>query len=179
MNYLFFFIILLLQNLSLSQNNSKTPAPNFYLKDIQGNSHFLNDYCGEKKATYKKNEKNVILISFFATWCISCREEYTIFNQLQTRYKNNKVKIFLIDVEEKSEIVRNYVDQQQISLPVLLDQYGITKEKYKVTNIPHLFLIDPEQYIIYEKTGFDPKFPLLDVLGSKIDSLLNIHFPSR
>lgn len=170
-------IILLPVNLSLSKVGPKILAPNFYLKDLQGTSHFLNDYCGEKKTAYKKNEKNVVLISFFATWCLPCREEYPIFHQLQSLYKNKRVKIFLIDVEEKEGIVRKYSEDFHITLPILLDQYGLTKEKYKVTTIPHLFLIDPQQYIIYEKNGFDPQFPLLNTLQTKIDSLLKLHFP--
>ena len=176
LNYSFIFIISLVNTLSFPKDIPKTPAPNFYLKDLQGNPHFLNDYCGEKKTAYKKNEKNVVLISFFATWCLPCREEYPIFYKLQSLYKNKRVKIFLIDVEEKEGIVRKYVEDFHITLPVLLDSYGITKEKYKVTNIPHMFLIDPEQYIIYEKNGFDVNFPLLEILTHKIDSLLIKHF---
>ncbi len=175
----FFLTILLLTDFSLSVVSPRTPAPNFYLKDLQGNSHFLNDYCGEKKTSYKKNEKNVVLISFFATWCLPCREEYPILHQLQSIYKNKRVKIFLIDVEEKEDVVRKYSENFHLTLPILLDPYGITKEKYKVTTIPHLFLIDPQQFIIYEKNGFDPQFPLLNTLQTKIDSLLQVHFPAQ
>ena len=113
--YSFLIIFLIYTNFTLSKEILKTPAPNFYLKDLQGNSHFLNDYCGEKNTSYKKNEKNVILISFFATWCLPCREEYPIFNQLQSRYRDKKVKIFLVRL---CNIWIQYLHHERPGIPV-------------------------------------------------------------
>jgi len=157
--------------------NSK--APNLYLKDLQGKSHFLNDYCGTKKSAYKKIEKNVVLLSFFATWCKPCQAEYETLRQLVQEFADKRFKIFLIDMEESEEGVQKYVEDHHIRLPVLLDRYGVARKRYNVSSLPRLFLIDPDQHIIYDHTGFDPDFPLQQILSQKIDSLLQIYFPEK
>ena len=161
---------------SSPNSQTKTKAPNFYLKDLQDNSHFLNDYCGEKILAYQKNEKHVVLLSFFATWCVPCREEYLIFKQLSEKFADCRFKVILIDIEEKTGKVKKYVKEKNIQLPVLIDSYGVAKKKFGVSNIPYLFLIDPDQQIIYERVGFDAEFPLFETLSTKIDSLLKLHF---
>ena len=154
-------------------------APNFYLKDLHGRSHFLNDYCGIKKSAFKKNEKNVVLLSFFATWCKPCQAEYAILHQIRQEFADKRFKIFLIDLEESAEIVQKYVQDHQIQLPVLLDRYGVARKRYNVSSLPRLFLINPDQHIIYDHSGFDPDFPLVQILSQKIDSLLQAYFPDK
>ncbi|GAB4375699.1 MAG: TlpA disulfide reductase family protein [Calditrichia bacterium] len=149
-------------------------APNFYLKDLEGKSHFLNDYCGNKKSAFRKNEKNVVLLSFFASWCLPCREEYPLLEQLVQKYKDKKIKVFLINLKEEEPLVKQYVQDQQITLPVLLDRYGVASERFGVTTLPHLFLIDHEQKIVYQRSGFDKGEPMLPSLIQKTDSLLQL-----
>ena len=180
MKYLVQIVLIVLFYTSLSGEPGKNRiAPNFFLKDLQGKSHFLNDYCGTKKSVFKKNEKNVVLLSFFATWCLPCKEEFPVLEKLAAHYAGKKVKIFLINIEKDRALVRKYVREQKITVPVLLDHYGIAKKNFQVQTIPHLFLIDPAQRITWEKNGFDPTLPLYDTLSAKIDSLLKAYFDNK
>ena len=175
MNRIVLFVLILLVILASAQNTelvAKKTAPNFYLKDLQGKSHFLNDYCGTKKSAYKKNEKNIVLLSFFATWCEPCRTEYKILEELAEEYQGKPVKFFLINVKEKKELVESYAEKNGIQLPILLDVYGVASKRYRITNLPRLFLITPEQTIAYDHTGFNAQEPLKEKLTALIDALL-------
>lgn len=154
-------------------------APNFYLKDLQGKSHFLNDYCGTKKVAYKRNEKNVVLLSFFATWCKPCAAEYKILEELAEAYDGKPVKFFMINVKEQKEVVKRYAEKHGIKFPILLDIYGVTSKRYQVTRLPRLFVITPEQTIAYDHTGFNPQDALKEKLAAKVDSLLNTYWGNQ
>jgi len=125
------------------------PAPDFYLKTINDEEIFLSNFCGEK------NQKNPVLISFWGTYCKPCTKEFPIFNRLSELYSAHGLKIFLINVKEKKEIVETYIKKNNINVTVLLDTYCIVSEKYDVIadKIPKLFLIDKNGIIVQIYTG--------------------------
>ena len=51
----------------------------FHLQDISGNTIRLSDYKGK-----------VILLNFFATWCLPCRVEMPDFKKVSKEYKNEE-----------------------------------------------------------------------------------------
>ena len=76
-------------------------APVFSLPDAENNYVFLRDLCGKKlRKPWIKKEKQVVVLSFFATWCAPCQKEIPYLMQIQEQYKSQKVKVFLIDVGE-------------------------------------------------------------------------------
>lgn len=155
---------------SLSTHQIKF-APNFYLLDLKDNGHFLNDYCGVKKTKFKKSKKEVVILSFWATWCIPCRNELQILKKLSNSYSQDSLMIFLTNIEEPPEKVSHFAKEKKIKILILLDRYGVVKKNYGVTSIPCLFLINPDQKIVYRHVGYNPDEPLFEILSQKIDSL--------
>ncbi len=156
--------------------NKPQLAYNFYLEDLNGHDHFLNDYCGTKRSKFRKNQKCIVLFSFWATWCIPCREEFKILEKLSKTYSQESFKIFLINIEEPYETVKHFAEENNIKIPILLDRYGVVRKNYNVTSIPSLFLINPDQYIVYQHSGYNPDEPLFDIILQKIDSLFIEYF---
>ena len=57
--------------------------PKFFLKDIKGNSFFLNDYIGENSSKKVK----CLLFSFYASYCKPCVKEVPEVEKLYEKYK--------------------------------------------------------------------------------------------
>jgi thiol-disulfide isomerase/thioredoxin len=60
-----------------AQSLPKLELPKLELKDLQGGVHHLEDYKGK-----------VIVLNFWATYCVPCATEMPLLNEMQKRYKD-------------------------------------------------------------------------------------------
>ena len=154
-------LILLSSSVATAQEKEKVKiiegmkAPTFYLKDLAGGEIFLSDLVGEPIASYnKRGTEQVVILSFFATWCLPCKVEIPELERIYLENSDKNLKVFLIDVEEKNDIVLPFINSLGVNLPVLMDIYGKISEKYGVVSIPSLYVIDKDGIIRFVSHGF-------------------------
>jgi peroxiredoxin len=121
----------------------------FTLNDVDGQAHSLSDYLG----------KNVVLISFWATWCEPCKKE---MDQLQTLFDAHKDKGLMIlsismDEPETQGDARPFVKQRGFTFPVLLDaESNVTNQLNPRRAAPFSLIIGRDQKIAWEHEGYVP-----------------------
>ena len=135
---------------TLTLNNT---APTFFLKTLTGEDFFLSDYCGVPRQPWKKPERKMVVLSFFATYCLPCLKEIPQLQELAEEKEEDAIFV-LIDLKEEPEKVAAFVESQQIKLPVLLDRFGVVGDKYGVDSLPTLFFIDGGGKIRYMQRGY-------------------------
>jgi peroxiredoxin len=123
--------------------------PSFYLKDIQGNDFFLNEYAGEKST---KDFKGIIF-SFCASYCKPCKREIPELEILQEKYKDKGLGIFLIALE-KEELAKTIIEETNTTIPMLLDKYLVTQKLIGFTGIPFTVMIDTDKKVRYVGSAF-------------------------
>ena len=74
--------------------------------------------------------------------------------QLEQKYKNNGLKILMINMRESRENVEPYIRHKNFSFSVLLDSEGTVSQKYSVFGIPAAFLIDKEGKAAFRSMGY-------------------------
>lgn len=137
-----------------------SPAPNFFLKGLDGSEFFSRDFYGDTRNMPKgRKERNDMVFSFFATWCVPCRKEIPELEALSEKYTD--VKFYLINVAENKEKINDYLAKTPIRLPILLDIYGKVSEKFNVKDggnalavLPTLVMINKEGIIHFYKKGY-------------------------
>lgn len=99
------------------------------------------------------SEKPTVLL-LFTSWCPYCNEDAPKIVALNEKYKDrfNIYGINLLYRDELSE-VKAYVDQHQITYPILLDETGSFHEKYGKTGFPALFFINKQGKVIDQIIG--------------------------
>jgi len=118
-------------------------APVFSLNSLDGKKISLSDFKGKP-----------VLITFWATWCESCKEELPVLNKFCAG-KTDQLVFLLIAIDgERKKAVQKIVNEKKITLPVLLllkekvmDQYGVRGW------VPQTFIIDREGRLIGKTTG--------------------------
>ena len=118
-------------------------APAFSLNSLDGKKISLSDFKGKP-----------VLITFWATWCDSCKEEIPLLEKLSTGKRDQLTILFIAIDGERKKAVQKIADQNKITVPVLLllkekvmDQYGVTGW------IPLTFLIDREGMLVGKIVG--------------------------
>lgn len=150
-------------------------APRFVLMDLSGEYIYLRDYSGKKlRQPWKKQEKYVVVVSFFATWCKPCKTEIPILDGIAAKFTDEPLKIYLVGFNEKAELVVPFIDSLDVSIPVLLDQYGVVAKKYGVVALPQTFLIDKEGTIRYFSRGLKDAEKFRSGIINNIESWLNV-----
>jgi thiol-disulfide isomerase/thioredoxin len=112
---------------SVSDNSS---APNFSLRDISGKMVNLDNYIGK-----------VIIINFWATWCVPCKEEMPFLEEFSKKNSEDIVMIG-IDIGDNVEDVKDFINEFHITYPILLDETGIVATAYHIVGYPTTYFID-------------------------------------
>ncbi len=118
-------------------------APAFSLKSLNGEQVSLSDFNGKP-----------VLITFWATWCDSCKEELPVLEKFSAG-RRDQLTILLITVDgERKGAAQKIVSQNKITLPVLLllkekvmDQYGVRGW------VPLTFLVDQKGMLVGKIVG--------------------------
>jgi len=110
-------------------------APEFQLNTVQGLSAKLSDYRGKS-----------VLVNFWATWCTPCKEEIPL---LQAAYDRHSYELAVLGVNagESAGVVQNYLDEVNMTFPVLLDIGDEVSLLYQVRAFPTTIFIDREGVI--------------------------------
>ena len=118
-------------------------APSFKLRNIKGNYESLESYRGE-----------VVVLNFWATWCAPCRIEMPSFEKLYRRYRSEGVTVLAITLDKNSENkIKSFVDEYDLSFPVLLDEKGEAERLYPSMTIPFTYIIDRQGRIVARVDG--------------------------
>ena len=134
-------------------------APSIYLFKLESNKYFKS-----KELLGKKN----LVVSFFATWCVPCAKEIPELTKLSKQF-GDEFQFLLIDVNEKRDKVKEHVLNKGISLPVVLDKYGKTFEKFGGKTLPLLVVVNKDGLVSYHHTGYKDGDELL--LKEHLESL--------
>ncbi|HEV3234743.1 MAG TPA: TlpA disulfide reductase family protein [Candidatus Dormibacteraeota bacterium] len=121
---------------------SPPPAPAFTLTGLDGQPHVLGDYRGK-----------VVLINFWATWCIPCRAEIPDLEHEARVQDPGKVVILGIDWKEGGPTAQAFLTDIGARYPVLLDSDGKVYDAYGVQGLPQTFIVDRRGRMLSSRTG--------------------------
>lgn len=100
----------------------------------------------------------VILIDFWATWCIPCMQEMPYLQKLYDQYKNDPRIVFMIANSGARNTLANaqaWSGNKTYSFPVYFANDPDVADKFKFNTIPASYLIDGKGNIQFNNIGFE------------------------
>jgi cytochrome c biogenesis protein CcmG/thiol:disulfide interchange protein DsbE len=84
-----------------------------------------------------------VLVNFWASWCIPCREEAPALEEFQQRHGDADFTVLGIDSRDLSGDGRAFVRRFGLSYPQLRDGNGAGAGDFGTTGVPENYLVDP------------------------------------
>ncbi|MEO8227365.1 MAG: TlpA disulfide reductase family protein [Gemmatimonadota bacterium] len=109
-------------------------APAIDLPALDGGRIRLADYRGQP-----------VVVTFWASWCPSCRVEFPALVDAYRRYSAQGLRIFAVnerDQEMREGDIRGFLAEVPVPFPVLIDRWGRSRRQYRLTGLPTTVFID-------------------------------------
>jgi peroxiredoxin len=125
-------------------------APDFNLPDLSGEMVCLKDLQGK-----------VVLLDFWATWCLPCRKTLPELAALDKKYRDKGVVVLGLSIDDPASYDNDYVKEFREKYEV---EYKILRADKRVVeiylgkenvSIPTLFIIDKTGKVVEKHEGFE------------------------
>ncbi len=120
----------------------------FTLPDLDGNDVSMQKIL---------DKSEIVMLSFWATWCTPCKEEMKKMAELYDKYKSQGFEYVAISVDNQKSVakVKAFITAQEYSFPVLLDTDKRVFEGYSGKDeMPYSVMLNKKKEIIAVHVGF-------------------------
>lgn len=108
------------------------PAPEVELKTLDGKNFQLTELRGR-----------VVLLNFWATWCVPCRSEIPELNKMHHDLEARGLSVVGVSTYDGADAVRSFWNDIKQDYPVLLGDQTV-ESKFAVSALPTTFILDRE-----------------------------------
>jgi peroxiredoxin len=123
-------------------------APAFSLQDSNGKDYSLSSLL----------EKGPVIAAFFKISCPVCQYTFPFLERLHQRY--GKRATFLGISQDDAKATKKFTGEYGVTFPVVLDENAKNypaSNAYGLTNVPTIFLIEPDGTVQVVNNGFEKK----------------------
>ncbi len=108
------------------------------------------------KDVITQNKGKIIMIDFWASWCVPCRSEFPKYEELKSKYLGTKLSFINISID--------------LDNAILAWKKALNEEKVKDPQ-NHFRLINPKESVLIKKLGINtiPRYIIIDSSGNIID----------
>lgn len=109
------------------------PTPEFSLNTPDGKKVSLKDFRGK-----------IVLLNFWASWCVPCREEMPAMEKLYQEYKGQNFVVLAVAVKDRKQDAIDFVKKLKLTYPIALDPEAEVGREYGAWGLPVTYLIGPK-----------------------------------
>lgn len=120
---------------------------NLALTDIKGNDIQFADFVG----------KNVVLMSFWATFCKPCKAEMPFLQKMHEKYEKDGLTVIAVSLDspDTEAMVRPFIERNHYTFKVAVDEQSeVAEQLNRKSVLPFLVVLDRGGRIVLKKDGF-------------------------
>ena len=108
----------------------------------------------------------VVVFDFWATWCVPCRTQHPLYEQVKQRFGERSDVVFLsVDTDEDRDLVKPFLEEVKWRDPIYFED-GLSRA-LAIMSIPTTIVIDKEGRVFSRMNGYVPE-RFVEMLGERI-----------
>lgn len=96
----------------------------------------------------------VVLVDFWASWCVPCAESFPALEELHQRYKDRGLVILAVNTDEERAKMEKFLKKHPVTFAVVRDAGQKLVAQADVSTMPTSFLVDAEGKVRFIHAGF-------------------------
>jgi cytochrome c biogenesis protein CcmG/thiol:disulfide interchange protein DsbE len=101
------------------------------------------------RLSLKSLRGKVVVVNFWASWCVGCQDEANDLNALNARWKSKGVVFVGVDAQDLTSDARSFAHSHDIRYDLVHAANDSVKDSYGVTGFPETFVIGRSGRALY------------------------------
>lgn len=99
----------------------------------------------------------VVLLDFWASWCIPCRKSFPEVDRLSKEFEAKGLVVIAVSVDEQRKNAESFLSQFPHSMTIALDEKGTAAQAFDLQGMPSSLIVDRTGRIRYTHMGYTDK----------------------
>jgi YD repeat-containing protein len=95
----------------------------------------------------------VVVVDFWASWCVPCRRSFPWLNEIQTKYRD-QVIVIGVNVDRNQADAAQFLRDVPATFAMIYDPEGKLASHYEVPGMPSSFVFDAQGKLVARHIGF-------------------------
>jgi cytochrome c biogenesis protein CcmG, thiol:disulfide interchange protein DsbE len=96
----------------------------------------------------------VIVVDFWASWCVPCRQSFPWLNQMQKKFAGKGLVIIGVNVDRERADAEQFLREVPANFKNIYDPEGKLAAQYKLTGMPSSLVFDSSGQLVETHVGF-------------------------
>jgi cytochrome c biogenesis protein CcmG, thiol:disulfide interchange protein DsbE len=132
------------------------PAPDFALQ--------IMDSAPPDTARLSDHASDVVVLNFWASWCLECRVEHSDLSLVSTMYRDRGVQFYGVLYSDTEQNGRRWIQEMGgQAYPALIDDRSRTAIDYGLYGVPETFVIHRGQ-VVHKQIGPITSMKLMEII---------------
>ena len=99
----------------------------------------------------------VVLLDFWASWCIPCRKSFPEIDRLSKDFASKGVMVIAVNVDEQRKNADAFLSQYPHQVTVAFDSKGVSAKAFDLQGMPSSLIIDRGGHVRFTHMGYTDK----------------------
>lgn len=102
-------------------------------------------------------EGRVVVVDFWASWCVPCRRSFPWLNTMHERYKDDGLVIIGVNLDEEREAAETFLEEFPAKFRIYFDESKELAHQFDVVAMPSSYVLGRDGEIVKRHYGFKVK----------------------
>jgi cytochrome c biogenesis protein CcmG/thiol:disulfide interchange protein DsbE len=108
---------------------------------------------GDGTLTLSSLDGKAVLVNFWASWCLPCKEEAPFLEELWRANRDRGLVVVGYDAKDFRRDARRFAKRFDLTFPIVFDGPGDSLDEWGVTGFPETFVLDRQGRVLEAFVG--------------------------